>query len=43
MSINNNIIPSNTVGVFRPMTANIARPSTSSFRNTKGKIETLSD
>ena len=43
MSINDNFLPSNTVGVFRPMTGNTARPSTSSFRNTKGKLETLSD
>lgn len=38
MSINENFKTSNTVGNFRPMTGNMARSSSSSFRNTKGKL-----
>ncbi len=33
-----NLASNNTVGFLRPMTGNNSRPSSSSFRNTKGKL-----
>jgi hypothetical protein len=38
MSTGESFLPSNTVNNFRPMTGTMARPSSSSFRNTKGKL-----
>jgi len=38
VSTGDNFLPSNTVLNFRPMTGTMARSSSSSFRNTKGKL-----
>jgi len=38
MSTVENFVSNNTVGLVRPMTGNSIRPSSSSFRNTKGKL-----
>ena len=38
MSTVENFASNNTVGLLRPMTGNNVRPSSSSFRNTKGKL-----
>lgn len=38
MSTVENFVSNNTSGLVRPMTGNSIRPSSSSFRNTKGKL-----
>jgi len=41
MSTGESFLPNNTVSYFRPITGLMLRSSSSSFRNTKGKLETL--
>jgi len=41
MSTGESFLPNNTVSSFRPSTGLMLRSSSSSFRNTKGKLETL--
>jgi len=41
MSTGESFLPNNTVSYFRPSTGLMLRSSSSSFRNTKGKLETL--